>query len=158
MTKLFISFTLAPVKRKPLLNFLHRHHQLNWFNQPDPDHKIKMAIYCPQGGGTLRQQLSIMHGIAWFCMVLHHLALCCTMLHHVAPEYARVCHSMPEYAKVVHKLSPCHPQVVSKQGGITCGAIDEPRKSSKAIDERVIINFRDKNVIIACFRDKNVYW
>ena len=30
------------------------------------------------------------------------------------------------------------------QGGITCGAIDEPRKSSKAIDDRVIINFRDK--------------
>ena len=41
------------------------------------------------------------------------------------------------------------------QGGITCGAIDEPRKSSKAIDERVIINFRDKNVVIAHFRDKN---
>ena len=43
------------------------------------------------------------------------------------------------------------------QGGITCGAIDDPRKSSKAIDERVIINFRDKNVVIARFRDKNVY-
>ena len=43
------------------------------------------------------------------------------------------------------------------QGGITCGAIDEPRKSSQAIDERVIINFRDKNVVIAHFRDKNVY-
>ena len=43
------------------------------------------------------------------------------------------------------------------QGDITCGAIDEPRKSSKAIDERVIINFRDKNVVIARFRDKNVY-
>ena len=42
------------------------------------------------------------------------------------------------------------------QGGITCGAIDEPRKSSKAIDERVIINFRDNNVVIARFRDKNV--
>ena len=41
------------------------------------------------------------------------------------------------------------------QGGITCGAIDEPRKSSKAIHERVIINFRDKNVVIARFRDKN---
>ena len=41
------------------------------------------------------------------------------------------------------------------QGGITCGAIDEPRKSSKAVDERVIINFRDKNVVIARFRDKN---
>ena len=46
---------------------------------------------------------------------------------------------------------------VAGQGGITCGAIDEPRKSSKAIDERVIINFRDKNVVIARFRDKNVY-
>ena len=43
------------------------------------------------------------------------------------------------------------------QGGITCGAIDEPKKSSKAIDERVIINFRDKNVVIARFCDKNVY-
>ena len=42
-----------------------------------------------------------------------------------------------------------------EQGGITCGAIDEPTKSSKAIDERVIINFRDKNVVIARFRDKN---
>ena len=41
------------------------------------------------------------------------------------------------------------------QGGITCGAFDEPRKSSKAIDERVIINFHDKNVVIARFRDKN---
>ena len=37
------------------------------------------------------------------------------------------------------------------QGGITCGAIDEPRKSSKAIDERVIINFRVKNVVIVRF-------
>ena len=41
------------------------------------------------------------------------------------------------------------------QGGITCEAIDEPRKSSKAIDKRVIINFRDKNVVIARFCDKN---
>ena len=46
--------------------------------------------------------------------------------------------------------------MVLGQGGITCGAIDEPKKSSKAIDERVIINFRDKNVVIARFRDKNV--
>ena len=42
-----------------------------------------------------------------------------------------------------------------RQGGITCGAIDEPRKSSKAIDKRVIIDFCDKNVVIARFRDKN---
>ena len=47
--------------------------------------------------------------------------------------------------------------ITLSQGGITCGAIDEPRKSSKAIDELVIINFRDKNVVIARFRDKNVY-
>ena len=45
--------------------------------------------------------------------------------------------------------------VTLMQGGITCGTIDEPRKSSKAIDERVIIDFRDKNVIIARFSDKN---
>ena len=46
--------------------------------------------------------------------------------------------------------------VTPGQGGITCGAIEDPRKSSKAIDERVIINFRDKNGVIARFRDKNV--
>ena len=46
--------------------------------------------------------------------------------------------------------------LIPTQGGITCGAIDDPRKSSKAIDERVIINFRDKNVVIARFCDKNV--
>ena len=44
-----------------------------------------------------------------------------------------------------------------EQGGITCGAIDELRKSSKTIDERVIINFPDKNVVIARFRDKTAY-
>ena len=44
---------------------------------------------------------------------------------------------------------------MSNQGGITCGGIGEPRKSSKAIDERVIIDFCDKNVVIARFRDQN---
>ena len=43
------------------------------------------------------------------------------------------------------------------QGGITCGAINEPRKSSKAIAESVIINFCNKNVVIARFRDKTAY-
>ena len=50
----------------------------------------------------------------------------------------------------------CSKRITEEQGGITCGAIDEPRKSLKAIDKRVIINFRDKNVVIARFRDKNV--
>ena len=46
--------------------------------------------------------------------------------------------------------------ITEHQGGLTCGAIDEPRKSSKVIDERVIINFRDENVVISRFRDKNI--
>ena len=54
---------------------------------------------------------------------------------------------------------------ILSQGGITCGAIDESRKSSKAIDEREIINFRgknvfarfcDKNAVITCFCNKHV--
>ena len=32
---------------------------------------LKMALYCPQGSGTLSQQLLMMHGITWYCMVLH---------------------------------------------------------------------------------------
>ena len=47
--------------------------------------------------------------------------------------------------------------ILTLQGGITCGAIKEASRSSKAIDESVIINFRDKNVVIARFRDKNVF-
>ena len=35
---------------------------------------IKMALYCPQGSGTFRQQLLMMHGIALYCMVLHGIA------------------------------------------------------------------------------------
>ena len=43
----------------------------------------------------------------------------------------------------------------SLKGGITCEAIDEPRKSSYGIDECVIMNFCDKNVVIARFCNKN---
>ena len=52
-------------------------------------------------------------------------------------------------------MCPEYFHVLGMQGGITCEAIDEPRKSSKAIDKCVVINFRDKNVVIAGFRDKN---
>ena len=48
----------------------------------------------------------------------------------------------------------CYPD----QGGITCGVIDEASRSSKAIEKHVIINFRDKNVEIACFRDKVMFF
>ena len=47
------------------------------------------------------------------------------------------------FAKQYHRRWSYH------QSGITCGAIDEPRKSSKAIDKCVIINFRDKNIVVA---------
>ena len=42
------------------------------------------------------------------------------------------------------------------QGGITCGAIEDPRKSSKAIDERVIINVI-KNTVNAVFKTKIMF-
>ena len=41
------------------------------------------------------------------------------------------------------------------QVGINCGAIHEASRSLKAIDKRVIIDFCDKNVVIARFCDKN---
>ena len=73
-----------------------------------------MAIYCPQGSGTRRQQLLSVHGIVWYCMVLRGIEWYCMVLHVIAwycmvlhgitwyfmvlPEYARVCQSMLEYA------------------------------------------------------------
>ena len=37
-------------------------------------HCKKWPLYCPQGSGTLRQQLLMIHGIAWYCRVLHCIA------------------------------------------------------------------------------------
>ena len=44
----------------------------------------KIAIYCPQGSCTLRQQLTILHYLALSCTILHYLALSCTILHYLA--------------------------------------------------------------------------
>ena len=44
------------------------------------------------------------------------------------------------------------------QRDITCGAIDEPSRSSKAIDKHIIINFCDINVVIACFVTKMMFF
>ena len=64
-------------------------------------------------------------------------------------------HNNTEHKKhVVDNTATHNTEHSGHQGGITCGAIDEPRKSSKAIDERVIINFCDKNVAMARFRKK----
>ena len=71
---------------------------------------------------------------------------------HQKPQHLTICDM---YGKLV--MQEISSKYEYQQGGITCGAIDEHRKSSKAIDERVIMNFRDKNVVIARFRNKNVY-
>ena len=57
-----------------------------------------MAIYCPQGSGTLRQQLSMMH---WLCQSMPEYA----RVYQSIQEYARVCQSMPEYARVCQSMA-----------------------------------------------------
>ena len=44
------------------------------------------------------------------------------------------------------------------QGGITCGAIEEASRSSKTIDKYVIINFCNKNAVVARFRGKIFFY
>ena len=56
----------------------------------------------------------------------------------------------------LHKNQILEIHITQSQCGRTCGAIDEPSRSSKAIDKHLIINFRYKNVVIGRFRDKNV--
>ena len=53
----------------------------------------KMAIYCQQGSGTLRQQLLMMQ---WLCQSMREYARVCQSM----PEYANVCQNMPMYARV----------------------------------------------------------
>ena len=52
-----------------------------------------MALYCPQGSGTLHQQLLMMHVIAWYCMVLHGIAWFYIILHCLA-WYCMVLHGI----------------------------------------------------------------
>ena len=54
-------------------------------------------------------------------------------------------HKGYHFARVPH-----HNQV-----GINCGAFDVASRSLKVIDNHVIIDFLDKNAVIARFRDKN---
>ena len=46
--------------------------------------ETKWPLYCPQGSGTLRQQLLMMHGIALYCIELHGIAWYCIVLHDIA--------------------------------------------------------------------------
>ena len=69
------------------------------------------ALYCPQVGGMLRQQILMKHGIAWYCMILHGIACycivlhcfvwCCKVLHGIA-WYCVVLHGTTQYFNVLH--------------------------------------------------------
>ena len=61
----------------------------------------KWQLYCPQGSGTLRQQLLMMHGIAWYCIVLHSIAWYCMVLHGIA-WYCMVLHGIAWYCMLLH--------------------------------------------------------
>ena len=65
---------------------------------------LKMAIYCPQGSGTLRQQLLTMHGIAWYFMVLHGIAWYCIVLHSIV-WYCILLHGIAWYCMVLHGIA-----------------------------------------------------
>ena len=63
----------------------------------------KMALYCPQCSGTICQQLLMMHGIAWYCIVLYGLAWCCMLVHGIA-WYGKVLHGFAWYCMVLHGI------------------------------------------------------
>ena len=73
-------------------------------NHKDPSYLLKMALYWPQGSGTLRQQLLMMHGIAWHCMVLHCIAWYCMVLHYIA-WYCRVLHGIALSCNILHYIA-----------------------------------------------------
>ena len=65
------------------------------------------------------------------------------------PQFHQFCKSLfrLKMTKEIHNAD--------NQVGITCGAIEEASRSSKAINEHVVIKFRDKNAVTARFCDKN---
>ena len=64
--------------------------------------KLKIAIYCPQGSGTLRQQLLSMYGIAWYYMVLH--AWYCMVMHGIAWNCMEL-HGIAWYCTLLHSTT-----------------------------------------------------
>merc|ERR1712020_42914 len=72
--------------------------------RPSSGEGKKWPLYCPQGSGTLRQQLLMMHGIALYCIVLHGIAWYCTILHHLAPS-CTILHVEP-CCTMLHHVAP----------------------------------------------------
>ena len=65
--------------------------------------ELKMSIYCPQGSGTLCQQLTIQH----ILHILHYLALSCTILYHFAPSCTILLHPVPSCTILNHFVPSC---------------------------------------------------
>ena len=61
-------------------------------------------MYCPQGSGTLRQQLLMRFGIAWYCMVFHGIAWYCMVLHSIA-WYCIALHGIVWHCMVLHGIA-----------------------------------------------------
>ena len=91
-----IAFDIAVVAQKVKVQFLYNGRYAKsekvgcWWVSSRPGWllellmELKIAIYCPQGSGTLCQQLLSMHGIALYHMVLHGIACYCIILHGIA--------------------------------------------------------------------------
>ena len=60
-----------------------------------------MALYCPHGSGTLRQQLLMMH---YLCTILYYLALSCTILHYLALS-CTILHYLALSCTILHYLA-----------------------------------------------------
>ena len=65
----------------------------------------KIAIYCPQGSGTLRQPLTILHYLALSCIILHYLALSCIIWHYHALS-CTILHYLALSCTILHYLAP----------------------------------------------------
>ena len=84
---------------------------------------------------------------AWFCNHLHHhhRPQCCIIiaLKKGSTHLSWICTTLFSY--------------IRRQGGTTCGAIGEARRSLKSIDKRIVMNFCDENAVITRFHDSNVF-
>ena len=74
------------------------------YQKQNKNHAIEIDLYCPQGSGTLRQQLSMIYGIAWYCMILHCIA-CHGMVSHAITCYCMLQHAIAWYCMVLHGIA-----------------------------------------------------
>ena len=102
-----ISYTLvlsySPPSQTVLVQFFSKFKPFQKSKYGKSRNGEKLPLYCPQGSGTLRQQLLLMHGIAWYCIVLHSIAWYCIVLHGIAC-YCMVLHDIAWYCMVLNGI------------------------------------------------------